>query len=118
MSRYRAIGGMKIGRGNGSTAWAIAWPRVTMQFPLVPKTKYVEIYLDIPTQTKKFWEELIVYFFMIYGPHRKGHLQQFLFAAGAGLPSRCLVTIEGNTVRPTGSPLVRTAQKTRIQQFF
>jgi hypothetical protein len=47
-------------------------------------------------QNKKFWEELMAYFPLIqHGPHRKRHLQQFLFPAGTCLPSRCLATIRG-----------------------
>jgi hypothetical protein len=44
---------------------------------------------------KKFWKELIAFFSL--APHRKRHLQQFFFAAGTCLPSRCLATARGYT---------------------
>jgi hypothetical protein len=57
-------------------------------------------------------DELIAYFPLIRpGPHRKRLLQLFV-AAGTCLPSRCLATIGGYTVK--FSKLLRTLASTLI----
>jgi hypothetical protein len=45
----------------------------------------------VVTFKKKFWEEVIAYYPLIHGSHRK----QFLVIAGKCLPSRCLATVWG-----------------------
>jgi hypothetical protein len=47
-------------------------------------------------------------------------LEQFFFASGLCLLSRCLATMRGNTDRPTDSPSIqqRRYRKRRLRQFF
>jgi hypothetical protein len=52
--------------------------------------------LELPISNKKFYEELITYFSLIWpGLYRKRRLQQFFVAAGTCLLIRCLVTAGG-----------------------
>jgi hypothetical protein len=58
-------------------------------------------------RNKKFWEELIPYFFFSipHGPHRKRRPQQFFTAVGTCWPSHYLATMWGYTAKPTDSLL-------------
>jgi hypothetical protein len=68
--------------------------------------RWINDFIRISREYKKFLEEIIAYFPLIrHGPHRKRRLQQFFVAAGTRLPSHCRLTIGGYTDRPTYSSL-------------
>jgi hypothetical protein len=79
----------------------------TSKNSLLPQER---VYLVVTSNGRGIYRQTHRLSFDKQGLLKKRRLQEFFVAAGTFLPSSHLVTVEGYTERPTGSPLINTGR--------